>query len=175
MERLFRCRISFEQVGENSAGEQSKEWLDMQVGPKAQYWWDTKQPEQTTLWGSWVELGQEFFEAITTGPVPVDMRALRALRRSPLALDLYAWATYRVFQVNRKGSPTFVSWSQLKIQMGTEYKSVDEFARKAKASFNKIRGVLSGIEARLCERRTGAPAFSNRYTSATRNRSGSKT
>jgi hypothetical protein len=61
MERLFRCRISFEQAGANRTGEQSKEWLDMQVGPKAQYWWDTKQPEQTTLWGSWVELGAGVF------------------------------------------------------------------------------------------------------------------
>jgi Plasmid encoded RepA protein len=146
MERLFRCHISFERVGEDSAGRQSKEWLDMQVGPKAQYWWDPKQPEQTTLWGSWVELGEEFYEAITSAPVPVDMRALRALRRSPLALDLYSWATYRVFQVNRKRSAQFISWAQLKLQMGAEYKSVDEFARKAKAAFRKIRGVYPGLK-----------------------------
>src|SRR5271169_2520455 len=32
---------------------------------------------------------------------------LRGLKRSPLALarDLYSWATYRVYQVNRKGHP----------------------------------------------------------------------
>jgi hypothetical protein len=136
MERLFRCRISFEQGGENNAGQQGKDWLDMQVGPKAHYWWDPKQPEQLTIWGSWVELGEEFFKAITSAPVPADMRALRVLRRSPLALDLYAWATYRVFQVNRKGAPQFVSWAQLKLQ----------FARKAKAAFGKIRGVYPGLK-----------------------------
>jgi hypothetical protein len=146
MMRLFRCRISFEEVRESSGGMQGMAWLDMEVAPLGEYWWDPKQPEQETLWGSWVELGEKFFEAITSAPVPVDMRALRALRRSPLALDLYSWATYRVFQVNRKRSAQFISWAQLKLQMGSEYKSVDEFARKAKAAFRKIRGVYPGLK-----------------------------
>jgi hypothetical protein len=30
--------------------------------------------------------------------------------------------------------------------MGSEYKSVDEFARKAKASFRKIRSVYPGLK-----------------------------
>lgn len=42
------------------------------------------------------ELGEDFFKMVTASPVPVDMRALRALKRSPLALDLYAWLTYTV-------------------------------------------------------------------------------
>jgi hypothetical protein len=36
-------------------------------------------------------LGENFFEAITAAPVPLDMRVLKTLKRSPLALDLYAW------------------------------------------------------------------------------------
>ena len=42
-------------------------------------------------------LGEKFFAAITAYPVPVDMRALRALKRSPLALDLYAWLSYEAY------------------------------------------------------------------------------
>ena len=34
-------------------------------------------PEQPALWGSWVELGEAFHEAIVAAPVPVDLRALR--------------------------------------------------------------------------------------------------
>ena len=72
-----------------------------QVAPKGVLWWDEKHPAQTTLWDSWIQLSEEFFEAITAAPVPVDVRALRALKRSPRALDLYAWATYTAFQENR--------------------------------------------------------------------------
>ncbi len=145
MERLFRCRISFDQATTDESGAEGNSWLDMQVAPKGELWWDTKQPDQAALWGSWIELGEEFFKAITAAPIPADMRALRALKRSPLALDLYVWATYRVFQVNRKGGSQFISWAQLKPQMGAEYKSVDEFARKAKAAFRKIRAVYPGL------------------------------
>ena len=47
----------------------------MQVAPEGVLWWDEKQPDQTTLWESWIQLGEKFFEAITAAPVPVDMRA----------------------------------------------------------------------------------------------------
>jgi|SRR6516165_4149850 hypothetical protein len=87
-----------------------KRWLDMQVAPKGEYWWDVKQPEQAALWESWIELGEEFFNAVVAAPVPADMRALRALKQSSLALDLYVWATYRAFSVSRKGRPQFVPW-----------------------------------------------------------------
>jgi hypothetical protein len=33
------------------------------------------------------------------------MTALKALKRSPMALDLYAWATYRTFTVSVIGKP----------------------------------------------------------------------
>jgi hypothetical protein len=45
--------------------------------------------------GSWVKLSPEFFAAIAASPVPLDMRALKALKRPPLALDLHAWATHK--------------------------------------------------------------------------------
>ena len=35
---------------------------------------------------------------------PQDMRAVHALKRSPLALDLYAWTIYRAFTVTKKES-----------------------------------------------------------------------
>ena len=34
--------------------------------------------------------------------VPADMRVLKALKQSSLALDLYAWAGLKVWQVNKK-------------------------------------------------------------------------
>lgn len=143
MRRLFRCRISFD--GRLRDGEAYGErFRNMDVVHDSELWWDLKEPEQAALWGSWLELGEHFFEAVVSAPVPVDMRALRALRRSPLALDLYAWVTYRVFQVNRRGA-AFIPWSGLQKQMGGEYERPDNFVGKAKAAFRKIRAVYPGV------------------------------
>ena len=67
-------------------------------------WWHPH-PDQTALWESWIELGEKFFNAVMASPVPVDMRALRALKRSPLALDLYALISYRAFVIVQKKLP----------------------------------------------------------------------
>ena len=69
-----------------------------EVAPKSELWWDPKHPEQGALWGSYIVLREDFFEALVAFPVPVDMRLLRALKRSPLALDLYVCVTWRVFR-----------------------------------------------------------------------------
>jgi hypothetical protein len=140
MERLFRARISFDQ---STPGK--KAWVDMQVAPEGVLWWDEKQPDQTTLWDSWIQLDEKFFEAITAAPVPVDMRALKALKRSPLALDLYAWATYTAFQTQRTGQSRSVLWELLHDQMGGEYDDIKEFGRKARLSLRKVQAVYPDL------------------------------
>ena len=61
----------------------------MDVSSSSEFWWDHKRSDQANLWDSWIELGEKFYEAVTLSSVPVDLRALKALKRSPLALDLY--------------------------------------------------------------------------------------
>ena len=145
MERLFRSRFSLERY-EAKEGQANSGWLDMQVAPKGQLWWSEKQPDQGALWGSWVELGEDFYRAITAAPVPVDMRALRALKRSPLALDLYAWLTYEAFRAQNSRRARFETWVQLHGHMGGEYADVDNFRKKAKAALRKIRAVYPGLK-----------------------------
>ena len=144
MRRLFGAHISFEQtIDEND--RHGQRWLHMHVAPKGELWWDPKQPLQDSLWGSWIELGEDFFTAITTSPVPVDMRALRALKRSPLALDLYAWAIYRAFTVTKKGKPQFIPWAGLMMQLGTDYAERKDFKRYSKAALRKVQAVYPGL------------------------------
>jgi hypothetical protein len=142
MRRLFRATISFT-VTVEEPHRTGEGWLDMQVAPEGFLWWDTKRPEQGALWGSWVELGEKFFKAITAWPVPVDMRVLRAIKKSPLALDLYAWVTWRVFRLAR---PAFIPWDGLMKQMGGEYKETRNFVSKAKAAFRKIQAAYPGLK-----------------------------
>ncbi|MBV9771692.1 MAG: hypothetical protein JOZ32_19125 [Bryobacterales bacterium] len=142
MRRLFQATISFT-VTVNEQHRSGEGWLNMQVAPEGFLWWDTKHPEQGVLWGSWIELGEKFFKAITAAPVPVDMRVLRAIKKSPLALDLYAWVTWRVFKLDK---PAFIPWKGLVEQMGSEYKSSDDFVKYAKAAFRKIQAAYPALK-----------------------------
>ena len=45
------------------------------------------------------------------------MNILRAIKRSPLGLDLYLWLTYRTFALKR---PLQLSWRQLYRQFGAD-------------------------------------------------------
>ena len=146
MDRLFRARISFERVTTVAPDVMEETWVDMPVGSETHYWWDVKNPDQDTMWESWVELGEKFFEAITAYPVPADMRALRALKNSALALDLYIWATYRVHTVNKKKEAQFIPWEGLMGQLGSEYSDVKNFKKKARGALNKVRGVYPALK-----------------------------
>lgn len=65
----------------------------------------------------------------------------KALKRSPLALDLYAWATYTAYLTQKKAQSRFVTWEQLHEQFGSDYADVKEFARKARLALRKILSV----------------------------------
>lgn len=137
MRRLFRALISFD----DPRTANRDRWLDMEVAPLGDFWWDPKQPDQDILFGSWIELGDKFFDAITATPVPLDMRALKALKRSPLALDLYAWLCYSAFIiVQKKQPPQFVSWEQLRRHFGADYTDPKNFKKKTRAALRKIAG-----------------------------------
>jgi hypothetical protein len=83
---------------------------------------------------------------VIASPVPVDMRALRALKRSPLALDLYALISYRSFVIVQKNlPPQFISWEQLSRQLGTDYGDLKDFKKEAKAALRKIAAVYPGL------------------------------
>lgn len=145
MERLFRATISLE-ITKEEGSINGKRWLDMQVAPEGELWWDFKNPEQPTLFGSWIELGEKFYQAVISSPVPLDKRALRALKRSPLALDLYAWATYKTFSLDQhKRTEQFIPWRSFMIQLGAEYGDPKDFKKKAKEAFKKVQVVYPGL------------------------------
>ncbi len=67
-------------------------------------------------------VSERFYEHVLRAPVPVDLRALRALKRSPLAIDLYTWLTHRNFVLSSGGrAATFIPWSDLQVQFGADY------------------------------------------------------
>jgi hypothetical protein len=164
MTRLLRATISFEQTyGDNQS------WIDMQVGPVAALWWDPSKDEQDALFESWIELGEQFFQAVTANAVPVDMRALRGLKKSPLALDLYAWLSYKSFIASKSGKAQPVSWEGLHAQMGAEYAELRMFKFKVLRAIRKIRLVYPGLDVDTSSPdyllvKPGRPAVASRTT-----------
>ena len=100
------------------------------------FWWDERNPAQTALFDSYIVLDEPFYRAIVTNPVPIDLRALKALKQSPLALDYYIWLSYRVSYLTAE---TAIPWAALHRQFGADYKSCDEFARKSKDAISRIK------------------------------------
>lgn len=86
MTRLFACSISCSYTAGNDLSLNN-----VTIADKANLWWEPKSPDQTTLWDSTVVLSERFFSEITENPVPLDIRALKLLKRSPMALDVYLW------------------------------------------------------------------------------------
>lgn len=145
MRRLFAARISFEgTLQADGAGAEMVEY--MPIARRTVFWWSQKDPAQKALWESYVELDSEFFAAITANPVPVDLRALRALKRSPLALDLYSLLTYQAFRASKTGRPIYMTWRQMQTALGTSYASHTDLKKSIKLALAKIGAVYPGLE-----------------------------
>lgn len=143
MERLFRATISFDYTTLLRTA-----YLDMQIAPRAELWWDPCRPEQGAIFGSWIELGAQFYEAITAHPVPLDLRAIRALKSSPLALDTYAWIVYRHYAVCTNHRPARVPWRELRKQIGSGYSTVKDFKKRAMKALNRVLALYPTLDIR---------------------------
>ena len=87
--------------------------------------------------------------------VPVDTRALKAIKNSPLALDLYAWCTYKAYSLYMKGQAQTISYQELMRQFGTDYSDRKNFKRKLLATLKRIQEVfpelrIESVEGGLC-------------------------
>ena len=63
---------------------------------KEMNFWIDKDENQHTLWTPEMKLSQEYFEAISQRPVPVDLSHLDKLTRSTRRMDIYSWLSYRL-------------------------------------------------------------------------------
>jgi len=112
----------------------------MNIAAAASVWWDVQAPDQIGLWGSRVKVGQEFFDECLRSPVPLDGRALRALKGSSFDLDLYGWAVARLFTVRK---PTLISWELLRLQFGAGYPATKQGLRHFREKFaQRLQRVL---------------------------------
>ena len=106
--------------------------LGFNLADEYSLWWSPKSPDQLPLWKSTVTLGSKFFQEIIERPVPIDLRALKALKRSPMALDIYCWLTHRMFYLQK---PVEIPWPLLQLQFGADYALEGQGPRDFKKKF----------------------------------------
>lgn len=121
MTRLFSAAIS-------CTYDDGQHWAIKSVQPvvQANLWWHPKNPAQASLFESTLTLGEEFFKEIITCPIPIDMTALKTLKKSPMALDIYCWLTYRMSYLRKN---TTIPWEALQVQFGSNYSRIRDFKR----------------------------------------------
>ena len=112
MRRLFRCSVQLVYEGGDH-----EVVVSSFIADRAEYWWDVSRPDAPSLWDSTIRLGEEFFNEIIRHPIPLDLHTIKALKRSPLGLDLYFWLVYRTFTLK---APLTLSWKQLFRQFGAD-------------------------------------------------------
>jgi hypothetical protein len=132
MKRLFSSMITAEYAGEKKGfslrnvliaedvdvSDEDAEALDAFDSDDNKLW--TPQAEEDAgKWRSSVRLSNRFFQECITSPVPIDLRAYKALRGSPLAMDVYTWLTYRLSYTQRRTKP--IPWESLMYQFGSGF------------------------------------------------------
>ena len=147
--RLFAARISFQQSMRPSPNREGQRWLNMEVTKAGELWWDPRDPDALEHWEGYITLGDAFYDAITASPIPIDFRHLRALKKSPLTLDLYAWLTHKAFIAQSSGKNQFGPWGGLTEQFGADYKRPRAFRANALAALEKITSVYEGLKIEL--------------------------
>jgi len=102
--------------------------------------WVTFDGKQRDLWPGELGLREEFFQTLARHAVPLDPRALGALKHSALALDIYTWLAHRLCRI-RKANGVKLSWGNLRDQFGQEYRDPRNFKREFRRALRQVRAV----------------------------------
>ena len=126
--RLFSTSISFK-----SSSKERDVGLNFFPVEKYELWWG-RHEENLELGESTITLGEIFFKEIIEHPVVFYLDALKALKKSPLAIDIYIWLTYKN---SYSKNSTFITWEQLQRQFGSGYPENSDGKRDFKVNFKK--------------------------------------
>lgn len=100
--------------------------------------WVHKDERQLSLMPSMVELSEKFFNALAGASVPLDVRAVRALGKYPLALDVYTWLAHRLCRVKRREGDR-IPWLALREQFGREISDQKKFKQMMREALKRAQ------------------------------------
>lgn len=136
---------SYEITKEN---EDERHALKFFISEKDSLWW-SQEAKQDNLFNSEINLSEPFFKFCKKA-YPISRVAMRSLKDSPLALDLYFWIAHRISYLKR---PTVINWNYLKKQFGYNYKDNANgrkiFKRYFKDALSKIKILYPALNAEI--------------------------
>jgi hypothetical protein len=77
-----------------------------------------------------------FFEHLRQHAVPLNEHAIRQLRDSATALDLYTWLAYRLPRISPK-RPAAISWQQLAVHFGNDGRNIRKFRQTVREAWDR--------------------------------------
>lgn len=142
MHALAACRLQLGYKGRTFNGQPIQQF---------DAWTTEVDHGQKSLWPGILVLSEHYFhELIDGGGVPLDLRAMQALKGSALALDVYAWLAHRLYRLAPRGQ--WLSWRQLFGQFGQEYtgaRPINDFQKAFKAATRDALAVYPKAKVKL--------------------------
>jgi hypothetical protein len=83
-----------------------------------------------------IRLTEGFFEHLCDHAVPLDENAIRQLRDSSTALDLYTWLAYRLPRL-AKAKPATLNWQQLAVHFGNDGTHIRKFRQTVRDAWER--------------------------------------
>ena len=133
MHALAACRLQLGFKGRTYNG-QPVEQFDA--------WLANGDAQQKSLWPGTMVLSEGYFNSLMDSAVPLDNRALMALKGSALALDVYTWLAHRLHRIAGRG--VTLHWKALREQFAQEYQGKDpdkDFKKEFLPALKKVLAV----------------------------------
>lgn len=132
MHALAACRLQLGFKGRTYNG-QPVEQFDA--------WLANGDAQQKSLWPGTMVLSEGYFNSLMDSAVPLDNRALMALKGSALALDVYTWLAHRLHRIGGRG--VTLHWKALREQFAQEYQGKDPDKNFKKEFLPALKKVLA--------------------------------
>jgi Plasmid encoded RepA protein len=107
---LAACRFQIGYLGRTFNGQPIEQF---------DAWVSSKGTGQRSMWPGLMVLSEGYFHELSEHGVPLDNRALMALKGSALALDVYTWLALRLHRI--EGRPVVLRWKSIREQFAQEY------------------------------------------------------
>ena len=102
--------------------------------------WIERDPNQQTFWTPTMTLSDDFYTAIQKHRVPVDVRHLAKLARSPRRMDLYTWLSYRTPRI-RAGQRVPIPLEALRAIFAPDISHARNFVARLRSDLTAIAAV----------------------------------
>jgi Plasmid encoded RepA protein len=143
--RLIHATLTIDEHIRDDSGRTGMHIRQALFAEEARLWWDE---DRAAGEGSSMLISQVLFQSILERSAPLSAPAIKALRKSPMDLDVYAWLVHRLYQLNK---PSAVTWEQLSQQFGHSYRALRAFRRFFGDSLARVRSVYPDANVKVSE------------------------